>query len=47
MTLETINEMIECYEYYYNLCLEEGDLLEAESFKQALDDLYEQRYNMT
>ena len=44
--LEYLNEMIEYYEYYYNLCLEEGELIEAEAFKQALDDLYEKRYNI-
>lgn len=46
MNLETLNEMIEYYEYYYNLCLEEGELIEAKAFKQALDDLYEMRYNI-
>ena len=46
MNLEWLNEMIEYYEYYYNLCLEEDDLIEAEAFKQALDDLYEIRYNI-
>lgn len=46
MNLETLNEMIEYYEYYYNLCLEEGELIEAEAFKQSLDDLYQRRYNI-
>lgn len=45
MDLETLNEMIEYYEYYYNLCLEENELIEAEEFKQQLDELYEERYN--
>ena len=45
MNLETLNEMIEYYEYYYNLCLDEGDDDEAEAIKQRLDELYEKRYN--
>ena len=47
MDLETINELIECYEYQYNLCLDEGEEDEAEAYKQQLDDLYEQliKYN--
>lgn len=44
--LAYLNEMIEYYEDYYNLCLEENDLIEAEAFKQALDELYERRYNI-
>lgn len=46
MNLETLNKMIEYYEYYYNLCLDESELIEAEAFKQALDDLYWKRYNI-
>lgn len=39
MNLEYLNEMIEYYEYYY-------ELIEAEAFKQQLDELYKERYNI-
>ena len=46
MNLETLNEMIEYYEYQYCLCLDEGNEDEAEAYKQTLNSLYEKRYNI-
>lgn len=44
--LAYLNEVIEYYEDYYNLCLDEGENDEAEAIKQRLDELYERRYNI-